>query len=120
MLISVPFWNSNFYYTLSDSKLYCTYPFADRNQLGASAFCVLHSCVCLSIICFCYSEIYKFYRLAGKRKHSTANKKESVLQSIAFKEDTSKKDEANEFRVFLTTVILIGWTMIGKCSAVSY
>ncbi len=110
----MPFWASSFYYVHSDAILFCTYPFSDHSQIQVSISGVVHVIICISIICYCYLQIYRFYRLARERRHNTENKGDSFLQSFVLKEDTRKKDEDNEFRVFATTVLLIGWTMIGN------
>ncbi len=114
MLNSVPLWYSSAYYSLSDGKHYCIYPFFDRSQSGASIACVIHIVACLVIIIYFYFIIYRFYRLAGRKRHVTANKKDSVLQSHVFTGESQKKDADNELRVLLTTALLIGWTFIGN------
>jgi hypothetical protein len=110
-MISIPLWNSFFYYTLSEAKLFCTYPFSDHGQILTSALSAIHGTGCITVINVCYLKIYQFYRKAGKMKRES--KKDTILQSQALKVDSQKKEEEREFKVFLTTLLLIGWTLIG-------
>jgi hypothetical protein len=75
---------------------------------------VIHCSTCILVICYCYLVIYQLYRKTGRSRHSTTNKPDIMLQSYRFNSDIRKKEEDNEFRVLLTTVILIGWTLVGN------
>jgi hypothetical protein len=98
---------------MSDSRLYCTFPFADTSQLTPCLISIIHILICLSVICYSYIGIYRFYRMAGRIRQGT-KRNDSVLQTQAFKDASQKKGEDNELKVLLTTVILVGWTLIGN------
>jgi hypothetical protein len=101
------------YYIISNSKLYCGFPFSDHGQLTLMAISVIPGSICIGIINYCYLHIYRFYRSTGKKRHLGGNVIETIFQSQVLNEDLRKKDSEKEYKVFLTTVLLIGWTMIG-------
>jgi hypothetical protein len=113
-MISLPLLHSSFHYSISETKTYCAYAFHEPSQLVPSILSIIHGTICIAIINFCYFEVYRCYRLAGQKRYSNTHQQNSMLQSYALNGGSSlKKTEENEFRVFLTTIILVGWTMIG-------
>ncbi len=66
----------------------------------------------MGVICYCYIGIYQYYRQAGRARQGNTNNRNTALQSHP--QDSQKKDEEKEYRVFLTTVLLIGWTILGN------
>ncbi len=101
----MPYLNSNYYYTLSNAKFYCAYPF-DREQILTTMIATSHAIVCVGVISYCYIQIYRFYTQLKPKAN-----RNSTLDSTVSVPNTATDIE---YRILLITILLVGWTFIGN------
>jgi hypothetical protein len=96
-----------------ETNISCFLPLTDQTQLTVNLISVIPVPLFIGVICYCYTKVYLFYRSAGRRRHLT-QEKSTVLASNGFKQEVRRNEEDKERKVFLTTVLLVGWTLLGK------
>jgi hypothetical protein len=105
-MISIPFWNSFFYFKISVGRHSCTHPFADKGQIGNYAYGLVFNLINAFIMNTCYIEIYKFFKHSKKKARENAN---STIETA----NSKKKENNEEHRILWTTIRIVGWTLIG-------
>jgi hypothetical protein len=106
---SIALWHPAFLYLPSTAKYYCTLPFHDRSQFIMCFIGVFLCGTCINITCFCYIQIYRYY------KRLKRNVRENMNSSLVTN-NSAKKEDDTEFKILWTTILLVGWTFIGISS----